>query len=101
MVMTPGATPTHFFNLPISTDEVVALRITYEVSGKTVLQKEMEDCELKDKQIIVKLSQEDTLKFGSNVIVRMQVKVRTTSGDVFVSEVIKKSTNIVLDKEKI
>jgi hypothetical protein len=101
MVMTPGATPTHFFNLPISTDEVAALRITYEESGKTVLQKEMEDCELKDKQIIVKLSQEDTLKFGSNVIVRMQVKVRTTGGDVLVSEVIKKSTNIVLDKEKI
>ena len=99
--MTPGATPIHTFNLPINTEDVAALRITYEQSGKIVFQKEKEDCELKDKQIIVKLSQEDTLKFDSNVIARMQVKVRTTGGDVLVSEVIKKSTNIVLDKEKI
>lgn len=96
--MTPGATPTHTFNLPISTDEIAALRITYEQSGKIVLQKEKDECELNDKQVIVKLSQEETLEFDSNAIARMQVKVRTTGGDVLVSEIIKKTPNIVLDK---
>ena len=96
--MTPGTTPTHTFNLPISTDDVAALRITYEQSGKIVLQKEKEDCTLRDKQVIVKLSQEDSLQFDSNVIVRIQLKVLTTGGDVIISKVIKKSTNIVLDK---
>ena len=63
--MTQGTTPTHTFNLPISTDDVAALRITYEQSGKIVLQKEKEDCTLNDKQVIVKLSQEDSLQFDS------------------------------------
>lgn len=99
--MTPGTTSTHTFNLPISTDEVAELRITYEQSGKIILQKEKDDCTLNDKQVIVKLSQKESLQFASNVIVRMQIKALTTGGDVLISKIIKKSTNIVLDKEAI
>lgn len=99
--MTPGATPTHTFNLPISTDEIAALRITYEQDGKILFQKKKDECELKDKQVKVKLSQEETLLFDSNVIVRIQLKGRTTGDDVIISKVIKKPTNIVLDKEVI
>lgn len=96
--MTPGATPTHTFNLPVNTEDIAALRITYEQGGKIVLQKEKDECELNGKQVIAKLSQEETLDFASNVTVRIQIKARTTGGDVLVSEIIKKGTNIVLDK---
>lgn len=99
--MTPGATPTHTYNLPISSDDIVALRITYEQNGKILFQKEKDDCELIDKMVIVKLEQEDTLQFDSNTISRIQLKARTTDGTVYISDVIKKPTNIVLDKEVI
>lgn len=96
--MAPGTTPTHTFGLPISTDKIAALRITYEDSGKIVLQKEKDDCELIGSKVITKLSQEETLRFGSNKIIRIQLKVKTTGGDVLVSNVMKKPTRIVLDK---
>ncbi len=99
--MTPGTTPTHTFNLPISTDEIAALRITYEQSDKILFKKKKDECELIDKKVIVRLKQEETLLFESNVIVRIQLKGRTTGDDVIVSKVIKKPTNIVLDKEVI
>jgi hypothetical protein len=98
LMMTPGATPTHTFNVPIDAEEIAAVRISYEQNGKILLSKNKEDCTLSGKQIIVKLSQEDSLKFDSNVIVRIQLKIRTTGDDVIISDIIKKTTNIVLDK---
>lgn len=96
--MTPGTTPTHTFNLPLNV-LVDKCRITYEQGGKIVLQKEKKDCTLNDSnQIICKLSQEDSLQFVSNAIVRIQLKVKTTGGDVLVSNLMKKPTNILLDK---
>lgn len=99
--MTPGATPTHTFNLPVSTDDVAALRVTYEQGGKNLLQKEMDECTLSGTQVIIKLKQEETLLFESNGIVRIQLKGKTKGGDVLISDIIKRPTNIVLDREVI
>lgn len=99
--MIPGTTPTHTFNLPISVDDIAAIRITYESNGKIVLQKETDDVTLQGNEAVVKLSQEDTLQFGSNISVRIQLKIRTKGGDVLVSKMIKKTTSVVLDKGEI
>ena len=99
--MIPGATPTHTFHLPIDTDDIVAMRITYEENGKTVLTKELKDCVLGEKKCVIRLSQDDTLKFGSNSNVRIQFKCRTKNDDVIISQIIKKPTAVVLDKEVI
>lgn len=101
--MTPGTTPTHYFNLPmvISKDDVAKLRITYEQNGRKVLQKTKDECTFNEKQIIVKLKQEETLKFDENASVRMQLKLRTTGGDVIMSKIMKEITDVVLDKEMI
>lgn len=98
--MTPGTTPTHIFNLPRNI-KVEDFRITYEQGGKVVLQKEKNDenCEIDHINVVtVKLSQKDSLQFASNATVRIQLKVKTTGGDVLVSNLIKKPTNILLDK---
>lgn len=99
--MTPGATPTHTFNLPISTDDIAAVRVTYEQDGHILFKKKMEECELTENKVIVRLSQKETLLFDSNTIARMQVKARAKDGTVYISNIIKKPTNIVLDKEEI
>lgn len=98
--MTPGTTPTHYFHLPQGI-EAKKLRITYEQGGKIVLQKETKDCAIKENSVEVKLSQADTLRFDSNTVVRIQLKLLTTGGDALVSNLIKKTTNIVLDKGEI
>lgn len=98
--MTPGTTPTHYFYLPQGI-EAKDLRITYEQGGKIVLQKKMKDCTKEGDRVAVKLSQADTLRFDSNAVVRIQLKLLTTGGDALVSNLIKKTTNIVLDKGEI
>ena len=99
--MIPGTTPTHTFRIPVNAADVAAIRITYDQSQKTVLQKELEDCTVTDGQVVTKLTQEETLKFKSNVEVRIQIKVRTVGGDVMVSDIMKVPAYIVLDEEAI
>lgn len=100
--MFPGTTPTHIFkDFPFSSSEVAALRITYEQSGKTVLQKTKDDCTISDGCLTVKLTQKDSLQFASNVNVRIQIKLRTVGGDVAISNLMNKPVKIVLDKEEI
>ena len=101
--MIPGTTPTHTFKLPSQIDgsDISALRITYEQGGKIVLQKEKNECTVSEHSIVVKLSQDESLLFSSNVPIRIQVKVLTTGDNVLVSKVIEKSVYVVLDKEAI
>lgn len=100
-MIVPGATPTHEFILPVSEEDVAALRITYEVNGKNVLQKQKEECTFNGTVCTTKLSQKETLLFPSNVTVRIQLKGRTTGGDVIISDIIKRPSALVLDTEEI
>lgn len=85
--MRKGTTPTHEFVLPFSTDVISAVEITYAQSNTVILIKTKEDCVLKDNTVSVTLSQEDTFRFGNNMIVDVQVRVLTTGGDVLASGV--------------
>lgn len=99
--MIPGATPTHVFTIPLAAAEVAELRITYSQGGKVVFQKEKKDCTVTDNTVTVRLEQADSLKVASNATVRIQMKVKTTGGDVLVSRIVSVPAEIVLDKEEI
>ena len=43
--MRRGTTPTHQFELPFETDLPKDIEITYQQSGKIILQKRKEDCD--------------------------------------------------------
>ena len=81
----PGSTPTQVFELPFSTDELADVLVTYGLEKATLLEKEMRNCILDGNYIIVELSQEDTLKFPTNEVVEVQLKILTRSNKVFVS----------------
>lgn len=99
--MIPGATPTHTFKVPMDTDIITALRITYKQGNNIVLQKELKDCTLLAGEIECKLSQKDTLAFSDSGMVYVQMKIRTTGNDVLVSKIKTVPVQSVLDKEVI
>lgn len=97
--MIRGSTPTHIFRLPISTGTLTQIRITYEQFSKTVLEKTEKDVILDENEIRVKLTQEDTLLFRSNVSVQLQLKVLTVDGIVLASPVKDLPVERILNEE--
>lgn len=79
--MIRGTTPTHYFNLPFEASLLKSVRVTYVQNGEIVFKKETEDCILEGSQVIVRLTQADTLKFDWQASVQVQLRVLTTHGE--------------------
>ena len=94
--MNIGTTPKHIFTLPFSAEEEVeAVEITYSQNGKVKLRKTKDDCTITGNDIIVELSQEDTFNFcetdiivTTDIIVKIQIRVRLKDGQVLASDII-------------
>lgn len=84
-MMIPGTTPTHTFNLPFETSLVQSVRVFYAVGGKVILEKNTTDVTLEGSKVVVKLTQDDTLKFKGFETVEIQLQVLSPSKDAFVS----------------
>ena len=103
--MRRGTTPTITFNLPFDTEIIKDLRITFaqEVSffneQNTVIDKSLSDCTLDGSQIILALTQEDTLKLDSGKGVTFQVKILTTDGQVIASKPRSVAVGLILNGE--
>ena len=91
-----GCTCKNTFTLPFVEDEVKAVRITYSQNDKVLFQKELCDCAFSDGEVSVDLNQEDTLKFDSSQIIKIQLKVKLTSDAVVKSNIIETITDEVL-----
>ena len=97
--MIRGTTPTHIFKLPIETDTIRQLRITYNQCGKTVLEATESDCTLTGQEIRYRLTQEDTLLFTPLAAVELQIKVLTTDDNVMASKVMSLAVEKILNTE--
>lgn len=85
--MIRGSTPTHTFNIPIDGSIIDKLEIVYH-QGENMVTKTEEDCEIYKEIVKVKLSQDDTLSFqNTSRSVRVQMRIKTTSGDVLISDI--------------
>lgn len=89
-VFTRGTTPTQIFTLPdeLSMKDIRDVSIAYKQKGRNVLVKHLEDCHFltdldSEKDIVVVLSQEETLLFNPYYkIVEVEFKVATVGSDV-------------------
>lgn len=97
--MIQGTTPTHIFYIKFETSLIKKISIIYVQNDETILLKKENDVILKDKEISFKLTQEETLKFKENDLVNIQLKIKTISDDVYVSDIIVSDIKEVLDKE--
>lgn len=103
--MIRGTTPTHKFELPFEVSILKDLRISYmqntygQNDNRLLIDKKMTDCTLDGNTVLVKLTQEETLKLKHGMEVKIQIKVLTTEGDVLASTVYKKTVKEVLNEE--
>lgn len=96
--MIRGTTPTHYFNLPFEASLVDKARVIYHQWGKEILRKETEDFKMEGNTISVSLTQEETFLFDCTPVI-LQLRVRTTSGEVMNTKMITVSSEDCLDCE--
>lgn len=83
--MRRGTTPTHTFALPFDVTGF-KIRVSYVQCGNVVVRKTEADCKVSGNNIVVKLTQKETMRFNSAAVVEIQIKVLTAGNDVLVSE---------------
>ncbi len=85
--MIRATTPTFIFRLPIDCSKITKAEVTLSQSGENKLTKQTEDCLMNDKKLTVTLSQEETLLFSDKADVQTQLRILTSDGKVFASQV--------------
>ena len=94
-----GSTPTHEFELPFPTNLVSNIVVTYEQDDSIIIEKKGDEVIRDGYSVKVSLTQQDTLKFKSDKIVKIQLKVKTIEGNVIPSDIIYRGVSEVLNKE--
>lgn len=102
-VIARGTTPTHTFPLnKIKAADLVDVSITYRQKRNNVLIKRIDDVQLNDNNITVKLTQTDTIMFDPRFeTVEVQVKVRTAANEVIIIDTYKYRLMNSFDEEEI
>lgn len=110
-MITRGTTQTQCFRVPYDWSEISKCFISYQVQGKLVLEKALEDLYYSEEYngICVDLTQEDTLKFPEvglinrpkDSLILIQIRILTNSGIAYAGPIIRerlldviKGTNI-------
>lgn len=97
--MIRGTTPTHIFNLPFDTAQIKQIKIIYAQSDDVIFCKDVKTCQLEQKTVTVKLTQEETLLFDCRLPVQIQIRVLTLGGDALATNIILASVEKCLDNE--
>lgn len=85
--MIKGTTPTHIFKIPFPASLVKEAMVIYAQGDIEVFHKDTYDCEIKNNEISVMLTQEETLLFNHRMPVQVQLRVLTTKGVAMASDV--------------
>jgi len=98
--MIRGTTPINAFTLPFEADgNVKDLRITYKQDDNVILEKSLADCTFDGADIILNLSQEETLLFNDEKIIKIQVKIKCADENILVSDPIYRFCNEIFNEE--
>ncbi len=80
--MIRGTTPTHIFRLPFDSSLLSSARVVYKQGQREVLRKETGAFTMEANILKLTLSQEETLSFDCKLSVKLQLRVKTTAGQV-------------------
>lgn len=78
--MIRGTTPTHTFKTDISLLDCTVVYLTYKQNGSKIVEKTKEDLTITEDQVVVTLSQKETLGFEEGVTVEIQFRVGFADG---------------------
>lgn len=99
--MIRGTTHLLSFSLPFDVDLLSEARITILQDGLIKIDKKMSECSQEGKKLSVKLTQEETLALQEDQLVEIQLKVKTTDGNVMASQIIRKHPERILNEDVI
>ena len=94
--MIRGTNPTLTFTLPFEVKTIQKMWVTFSQNDKEVFTLNKEDCELNGNNVMLQLSQEQTLSLLSNVRVEIQLRVLTFNNASLASNIIKVSVERIL-----
>lgn len=93
--MIRGTTPTLKFVIPFDTSLLATAYITLAQNGEVVLEKEMTQCNCKERVLSVQLKQEETLMLTCDCKTEIQVRAKTLEGASLASDI------FIVDTERI
>ena len=91
-----GTTPTITFNLPFNVSDINNVEVYFAQNDELILQKNYDDCTLSGTTLIVPLTQEDTLKFDTDLKLQVQVRFVFTDGSVDATGIMKGKVGQIL-----
>lgn len=96
--MIRGTTPTFRFILPeiFKNIKIQKLYVSIAQSRKVQLEKNIVDSEIQNNIILIQLSQEETLKFRSDIPIEIQVSIKDDKNKVYRSNIIKTDVKRIL-----
>lgn len=94
--MRRGTTPTHVFNVDIDLTDAVEMYITYKQGTEIKIERELEDIEVTENTLTVKLTQEETLSFNDDNNVLIQIRAKYEDETAVASNIIFTSVSEVL-----
>lgn len=94
--MIRGTTPTLEFTLPFAASALAEAYITLAQRGTVVVDKCLEDCKCDGNMLILRLTQEETLRLDSQYTTEIQIRVRTPAGEALASNIMRESTERIL-----
>ena len=88
--MRRGTTPTHKFKVPIDLTSAEVIYMTYkQPGGERLIEKETQDMQISEKEILIDLTQADTLALSTIGEVEIQCRARYPDGKAVASQIIK------------
>lgn len=99
--MYKGTTPSYLIRIPYKMDEIDLYKIYFSQKGKVLLTFDINNSEIQDDLIIIKLTQEQANLFNHKYSVQIQMRIKEVDGTVAASPVITTSVHRVLNNEVI
>lgn len=97
--MIRGTTPTHIYELPFDTAQLVEVMVIYAHDDVEVFHKNLSDCKAEGEKLTVKLTQEETLSLSHLKNVQIQIRAKLVDGSVLASNVYTTSIGKCLNDE--
>lgn len=94
--MIRGTTPTLEFTLPFDCILISCAYVTFAQEKDIKIEKTFDECEKSGSKLIVKLSQEDTLKLSDSAQTEIQIRAKTHAGEALASQIFRVTTERIL-----
>lgn len=94
--MIRGTTPTLEFVIPFDTGQLAEAFVSLSQNEVVIIDKALTECQCNGDKLIVRLTQEDTLKLECDIVTEIQIRARTLEGEAIASQIIKVNTERIL-----